>query len=67
MATLVKLEAIHTYATRENAVKAVVKKNIPDEFRYIIHTDEETGRFYPVFIGEKCIQAGIHFDFNVVV
>lgn len=66
MATLVKLEATRTYATRENAVKAVAKKNIPDEFRYIIHTDEETGRFYPVFLGEKCIQYGIHFHFHVV-
>lgn len=67
MARLVELQATKTYATKANAIKAVEKANIKEDFRYIIYTDEATGRFYPVFLGEKCIQAGIHFKFHVVM
>jgi len=70
MAKQIELTPVKTYKTRENATKAVEKLNLPEEFqgkliRYFIatHTD---GRFFPVFLGEVSIQAGIHFHFNVV-
>lgn len=65
MARLITLEANKTYATPENAVKAVEKKNFPDNLRYIIHQSAD-GRFFPVFLGEAAIQAMVHFHFNVV-
>ena len=58
-----------TYATRANAIKAVEKKFGPDDknsnITYIISITE-AGRFFPVFIGERAIQAGVHFHFCVV-
>lgn len=66
MAKLIQIEPNKTYATRENVEKAVAKHNVPDEFRYFIHTHTD-GRFFPVFLGgEKAIQAGLHFHFHVV-
>jgi hypothetical protein len=65
MARTLKIEAHKTYATEENAVKAVDKYNLPDELRYIIMKNDE-GRFFPVFIGMKAIEYGIHFRFNVI-
>jgi TPP-dependent pyruvate/acetoin dehydrogenase alpha subunit len=65
----IELTPNKTYATRENAIKAVEKKFGTREFErncwYFVaqHTD---GRFFPVFVGERAIQAGIHFHFNVV-
>ncbi len=68
MAQLIKLEANKTYATEANAVKAVEKK-FPaadnDGLRYLIQQDS-SGRFFPVFIGQSAVQAGVHFHFNVV-
>lgn len=72
MAHLINLEPSKTYATRENAIKAVEKKFGPNEdhfgsakMHYIVmqHTD---GRFFPVFIGERAVQGMAHFHFNVV-
>lgn len=64
----VELENDKTYATRENAVKAVLKK-FPDiedtELRFFIYTNPE-GRFFPVFIGQEALTAGMHFHFNVL-
>lgn len=65
------LNPLKTYATRENAVKVVEKKyGVADcaggtDLHYIIctHTD---GRFFPVFIGERAVRRGVHFNFNVV-
>lgn len=67
MARLITLEAHRTYATSINAIKAVEKKFGAeiDGLDYIIQTTPE-GRFFPVFIGERAIQRGVHFDFNVV-
>lgn len=62
-----RLEPTRTYATAANAVKAVEKANIGEEYRYIIYYDEDLNRYWPVFIGEKCLQAGIHFRFHVLV
>ena len=66
MARLIKFEATRTYATEANAIKAVEKKGISDDYRYFIYRDEATGRFYPIFVGEKALNAGIHFLFHVV-
>lgn len=73
MAQIFNIEPIKTYATRENAIKAVEKKGFADTvphfknlaLRYFImtHTD---GRFFPVFVGEAAVQAGVHFHFNVI-
>ena len=65
MAKVLDLQPTKTYASRENAIKAVEKKMFGDSLYYLIltHTD---GRFFPVFIGEKAILAGVHFHFHVV-
>lgn len=65
MARILKIEAHKTYATEKNAVKAVEKCDISDELRYIIMKNDE-GRFFPVFLGMKAIEQGIHFRFNVI-
>lgn len=68
MARCIELTPNKTYATRENAIKAV-EKIIPvgkmlDQMYFIhMHTD---GRFFPVFVGERAIQNMLHFKFNVV-
>lgn len=68
MATLLEIKPVKTYATKENAIKAV-EKYIPvehlREIRYIIMPTED-GRFFPVFIGVECLQHGIHFKFNII-
>ena len=57
-----------SYATEANAIKAVEKK-FPeagnDGLRYIIMTNDE-GRFFPVFIGQDALKAGVHFHFHVL-
>lgn len=68
MATEQKIIPVRTYATHANAVKAVEKKfpaSENDGLRYFIMTNEE-GRYFPVFIGVKAMDAGVHFHFNVV-
>lgn len=72
MAHFVELTPVKTYATAENAHKAVSKKFPTDVdhpnfagLRYIVmqHTD---GRFFPVFIGINACHYGVHFHFNVL-
>ena len=55
-----------TYATEENADKAV-QKIFGDnkELRYFIMRTAE-GRFFPVFVGESAALDGVHFHFNIV-
>jgi len=68
MARLIELKANKTYATYENAVKAVEKKIPADQLMdqtYFIHRDRETGRYFPVFLGERALRHGLHFHFNV--
>lgn len=64
-----------TYATPENAVKAVDKfcskfegqrLNEVNNLNYFIHREESTGRYFPVFIGERALHAMMHFHFNCV-
>ena len=67
MAKCITIEPTKTYATAENAIKAVNRVITNPELaniRYMIvtHTD---GRFFPLFIGMDAVQAGIHFHFNV--
>ena len=48
---------VKSYATIKNLKKAVAKF---EEYRYVVSVTEE-GRFYPIFIGEEALQAGVHF------
>ena len=59
-----KIIAPKTYATADNARKAVAKKGL-EGFRHFIMQDER-GRFFPVFVGQEAVQNGVHFHFNVV-
>lgn len=59
-----KIQATKTYATEENADKAVSQKNFSD-LRYFIMKNEEN-RFFPVFVGEAAAQRGVHFHFHVI-
>ena len=67
---LITLTPNRTYATEENAVKAVLKV-FPAEaewcsgLTYILQATPED-RFFPVFIGERALQAQAHFHFCVV-
>jgi tRNA(Ile2) C34 agmatinyltransferase TiaS len=71
MATLINLTPNKTYKTRENAIKAVEKfmegktHKVYEAQTYFIHTHED-GRFFPVFVGERAVQAMLHFHFNVI-
>jgi hypothetical protein len=58
-----------TYATRENAIKAVEKafanRQTRDERLDFVVVVNAEGRFFPMFLGERAIQAGMHFHFCV--
>jgi hypothetical protein len=58
------ITAPKTYASRENARKAVAKIGAERLRHFIMQNDE--GRFFPVFVGQEAVQEGIHFHFNVV-
>lgn len=52
-----------TYATRENAIKAFVKKfGTATTFNWLIATTDD-GRFFPVCIGQRALDCGTHFHF----
>lgn len=72
MANHITLTPVKTYATAENAHKAVAKKFPADieqpnlgPLRYIVMTSDD-GRFFPVFIGINACHYGVHFHFNVL-
>lgn len=66
MAKLQKIEPSKTYATEANAVKAAEKLYAKfDDLRYFIMPTSD-GRFFPVFIGRRAIELGVHFHFNVI-
>lgn len=71
MAYQVDITPTKTYATRENAVKAVEKVLGPCQTTgggvpwFFIHTHTD-GRFFPVFIGQRALDAQLHHKFNVV-
>lgn len=59
-----------TYATRDNAIKAVEKKfgshiKLGDEKLDFVIVANAAGRFFPLFLGERAIRAGVHFHFCV--
>lgn len=60
-----------TYATEANAIKAVEAKYAKADcfggadVHYVIMTNDD-GRFFPVFFGERALQNGVHFNFNVM-
>ena len=67
---LITLTPNRTYACEENAVKAVLKVFPADStyysnLTYILQRTAED-RFFPVFIGERALQAQAHFHFCVV-
>jgi hypothetical protein len=66
---LFELTPVRTYKTRENAIKAVTnfygERKFDRRQSYFIATHSD-GRFFPVFVGERAIQAGVHFKFNVI-
>ena len=66
MPRLITFEANKTYATKENAIKAVEKKyDKVDQLRYFI-MPSAVGRFYPIFVGAGAVDLGVHFHFHVV-
>ena len=64
-ARYLKLECVKSYATEENAKKAVEKLYANSDLRYFIARTDD-GRFFPVFLGQEAVTAGVHFNFNVV-
>lgn len=65
-----EIEPVRTFASKKNAIATVNKAFAgaiagKTNYRYFIHQSEE-GRFFPVFIGQGSIQAGVHFKFNVI-
>ena len=58
------ITAPRTYATKENARKAVEKAGI-EHVRHFYMTNDE-GRWFPVFVGQNALDHGVHFRFNVV-
>lgn len=73
MAHLTTFTPTKTYATRENAIKAVEKICGPNEahfastdLRYVLLQDD-AGRWFPVFIGQAALTAGMHFHFCVTL
>jgi hypothetical protein len=65
---LIELTPLRTYATRENAVKAVHARLAPEviaDLTWFVMPDSE-GRFFPVFCGERAVQRFIFRHFNIV-
>lgn len=63
-----ELTPVRTYATVANAEKAVTKKLVNPDLVNKLHwyIAEQGGRFFPVFVGERALQHGMHFHFNCV-
>jgi len=73
MAVNVNLEFDKTYISIKNAERAVSKVvdgiRESDQLRYMIVPvvqDDNSIRYGVVFLGERAIQAGMHFHFNCV-
>jgi hypothetical protein len=65
-----RIVANKTYASEANAIKAAEAKFGEQNLRYFIMTEKDeityTTRYFPVFVGEAAIRAGVHFHFNVI-
>ena len=69
MSKLLVLTPNKTYATQMNAIKAVEKvfpASDDNDLTYFIARDLYSGRFFPVFLGERAVHKGAHFHFNCV-
>lgn len=53
-----------TYATADNARKAVAKAGDEKQRHFLMQTAE--GRWFPVFVGQEAVSHGVHFRWNVV-
>lgn len=62
----VEFKITKTYASELNATKAAIAKFGSTDLRYFIMRTADN-RFYPIFLGEAAVQAGVHFDFHVVM
>ena len=65
-----EINPIKTYKTKENAINAVEKVFAnasveAGELRYFVETHND-GRYFPVFVGTKAVELGIHFHFNII-
>lgn len=61
-----EIKPTKTYATEENADKAVHLHGLGAlNLRYFIMRTAD-GRFFPVFVGPEAVQAGVHFHFHVI-
>jgi len=65
MANFIELKPNKTYASEDNARKAVERLLPNTTQRYFVAFNKE-GRCYPVFIGPSCVTEGIHVHFMVV-
>jgi hypothetical protein len=68
VARYVEITGVKTYATKENALKAVDKlmKKYSMQKSTLDFTimKNDDNRYFPLFFGERALQAGIHFHFN---
>jgi hypothetical protein len=67
---LVTLTPTRTYASAENAVRAVRKVFLADaahcaNLTYFLQRTADD-RFFPVFVGERALHAGAHMHFNCI-
>lgn len=70
MSKRLELTPSKTYATQMNAIKAVEKvfpASDDNNLTYFIARDLYSGRFFPVFLGERALQHGAHWHFNCVI
>lgn len=63
----IEVTPVRTYASEENADRAVQKKlgHLQVPVRYFIAWTSD-GRCFPVFVGANTLDYGIHFHFNCV-
>ncbi len=66
MSKLFNLTPSKSYATEANAIKAFEKIFADEDVRYFIARTADGERFFPVAIGQKAIDACVHFHFNVI-
>lgn len=58
-------KGLKTYKTHANAVKAFEAIFGDCDVRYLVLQNGE-GRYFPAALGEKALQAGVHFHFHVL-
>lgn len=74
MAKLLEIEFTKTYVTSENAAKAAQKLFGQSNLHFVIipvmpgtvGNKTDSVRFGVAFLGERAVQAGVHFHFNII-